>query len=345
MKKKGDMARQLVADKDKEISILKGKLGRASFSDEGHVEPSHDRKQDPKSGLQISPQEAHSSSSDRTLIESSSGFSFHNTISTLSITPPASTSSSLSSFNSISGSNAGRAGRRSHSIGGGSHIFVSSPTNSVEVDHHDNASTSQKTNNRDDDKEEFEKIDLKSESKDIMDAVDSGDSEQAVNRLEILAKAQAVRSTSPSIPSRTSSANQIPGNRSLTDLEEENKTLRIRERSLEHTVRLVQTELAVHKARHSESITSGGSSEGSSHSIATSEREQRILYLRQAFCGFFKAKQGVEMQHLGRVICAILGLTAEETATVKEAIEKMTPAVVATSTLESFTSNFSSLFS
>lgn len=76
-----------------------------------------------------------------------------------------------------------------------------------------------------------------------------------------------------------------------------------------------------------------------------SEREQRILYLRQAFCGFFKAKNSVEMQHLGRVICAILGVSLEEQNAVLEAIGRLVPAVVATSTIESLSNQLSSIFS
>lgn len=74
------------------------------------------------------------------------------------------------------------------------------------------------------------------------------------------------------------------------------------------------------------------------------EREQRLMYLRQAFCGFFKAKQGVEMQNLARVMCAILGVSPEEQATILESIDRMGPALVATTTLESLSYNFSSLF-
>jgi hypothetical protein len=76
-----------------------------------------------------------------------------------------------------------------------------------------------------------------------------------------------------------------------------------------------------------------------------SEREQRIVYLRQAFCGFFKAKNSVEMQHLGRVICAILGVSIEEQNSVLEAIGRLVPAVVATSTIESLSNQLSSIFS
>jgi hypothetical protein len=74
------------------------------------------------------------------------------------------------------------------------------------------------------------------------------------------------------------------------------------------------------------------------------EREQRIVYLRQAFTGFFRAKKEVEMQHLGRVICAILELAADEQALVMEGISKLTPALITNSTIESFTSNLTSAF-
>lgn len=75
------------------------------------------------------------------------------------------------------------------------------------------------------------------------------------------------------------------------------------------------------------------------------EREQRLLYLRQAFCGFFRAKQGVEMQNLARVMCAILGVDEQEQAAIMESIARLVPALVATTTLESLSYNFSSLFS
>ena len=75
------------------------------------------------------------------------------------------------------------------------------------------------------------------------------------------------------------------------------------------------------------------------------EREQRLIYLRQAFCGFFRAKQGLEMQNLARVMCAILAVEAEEQSAIMESIERLVPALVATSTIESLSYNFSSLFS
>ena len=34
-------------------------------------------------------------------------------------------------------------------------------------------------------------------------------------------------------------------------------------------------------------------------SLSSAEQEQHIAYLRQAFCGFVKAKEAVEMEHLG----------------------------------------------
>jgi hypothetical protein len=69
---------------------------------------------------------------------------------------------------------------------------------------------------------------------------------------------------------------------------------------------------------------------------ADDERENRLVYLKQAICSFFKAKHAVKMQHLGRVICAILGVSVEEEHQIMENIVKLTPAVVATSTIESF---------
>lgn len=74
------------------------------------------------------------------------------------------------------------------------------------------------------------------------------------------------------------------------------------------------------------------------------DREARMLYLRQAFSGFFRAKNAVEMQHLGRVICAILGVDIEEQAVIMDSIMKLSPAVVATTTIESITQQLASIF-
>lgn len=80
-------------------------------------------------------------------------------------------------------------------------------------------------------------------------------------------------------------------------------------------------------------------------SIPLPEREQRIQYLRQAVYGFFIAKNAVEMDRLGRVMCMILGLSMEEQAQVMDTISKISPAVFARSTINSWGSTFSTLFS
>jgi hypothetical protein len=38
-------------------------------------------------------------------------------------------------------------------------------------------------------------------------------------------------------------------------------------------------------------------------SLSGTEQEQHIAYLKQAFCGFVKAKEAVEMEHLGELYC------------------------------------------
>ena len=76
----------------------------------------------------------------------------------------------------------------------------------------------------------------------------------------------------------------------------------------------------------------------------TEEHAKRLVYLKQAFCGFFQAKQAVEMENLGRVICAILEANPDEKHAIMDGIATITPLKTATSTLESFTSTFSSLF-
>jgi DNA repair exonuclease SbcCD ATPase subunit len=75
------------------------------------------------------------------------------------------------------------------------------------------------------------------------------------------------------------------------------------------------------------------------------EQEARLVYLKQAFSGFFRAKNPVEMQHLGRVICAILGVDIEEQGMIMEGITKLSPAVVATTTIDSITQQIASIFS
>jgi hypothetical protein len=87
-----------------------------------------------------------------------------------------------------------------------------------------------------------------------------------------------------------------------------------------------------------------GRQRGLQSAAAEREQEQKIAYLRQAFCGFVKAKHEAEMENLGRVICAILGLSPEEQASIMEHISRLTPAVVATTTFEVLSSNLSSIF-
>jgi len=69
------------------------------------------------------------------------------------------------------------------------------------------------------------------------------------------------------------------------------------------------------------------------------ETEQRLLYLRQAFLGFCRARQGREMESLARVICAILGVDKVEQRQILEGIDRLTPALTATTTLESLGQN------
>jgi hypothetical protein len=73
-------------------------------------------------------------------------------------------------------------------------------------------------------------------------------------------------------------------------------------------------------------------------------REQRIVYLRNAFMGFVKAKEAVEVQHLGRVICTILNYPPEEQQVVNAAIFNFAPAIVASSTMDNISSSVSSFF-
>jgi hypothetical protein len=101
---------------------------------------------------------------------------------------------------------------------------------------------------------------------------------------------------------------------------------------------------------HPPSLSPGGAGVGAGGAgggvlyFEEQEREERLIYLRQAFCGLFWAKHGVEMQNLARVICAILGVGAEEQATITDCIARLNPAIVATSTLETISYKFLSLF-
>ena len=83
---------------------------------------------------------------------------------------------------------------------------------------------------------------------------------------------------------------------------------------------------------------------GSEGLTAQGEREKRFLYLKQAICGFFKARQAVEMEHLGRVICAILGLSMEEQCVVMDGVSVLAPMRSASTTMENLTSTITSLF-
>jgi hypothetical protein len=69
----------------------------------------------------------------------------------------------------------------------------------------------------------------------------------------------------------------------------------------------------------------GGGREGVSERL--SPDMERLLYLRQAFVAFFRSRKGVEMQHFGRVICAILRLDEEEQNFVMTAVDKLAPAL------------------
>ena len=79
--------------------------------------------------------------------------------------------------------------------------------------------------------------------------------------------------------------------------------------------------------------------------LSNLEREQ---YLRQAFYGLFKAKQGLEMQNLARVMCAILGLSEAQQGEVMERCEVLGTVNLAQSAFETIgkdiQDNLSSLF-
>lgn len=73
-------------------------------------------------------------------------------------------------------------------------------------------------------------------------------------------------------------------------------------------------------------------------------KEQRILYLQNAFRGFVRAKEPVEVQHLGRVICTILNFPAEEQKLINDKIANFAPAIVSSSSIDSFSNQISSFF-
>lgn len=74
------------------------------------------------------------------------------------------------------------------------------------------------------------------------------------------------------------------------------------------------------------------------HAPSMRNSELHISYLKQAFCRFVRARESVEMQHLGRVMCAILNLSAEEQALAMDAINKLAPNIVVNATLENISS-------
>ena len=73
-------------------------------------------------------------------------------------------------------------------------------------------------------------------------------------------------------------------------------------------------------------------------------REQRLSYLRNAFSRFVQAKDAVEVQNIGRVICTILNFSNEEQEIVNAAIMRFSPAIVASSTIDNFSTTVSSFF-
>lgn len=79
------------------------------------------------------------------------------------------------------------------------------------------------------------------------------------------------------------------------------------------------------------------------HTTLSIENDQ-MIYLKKAFCGFCAAQRPVEMENLGRVICAILELNESEKLSVLGNIAKWTMALQAANSLDSFTSSFSSFF-
>lgn len=82
-------------------------------------------------------------------------------------------------------------------------------------------------------------------------------------------------------------------------------------------------------------------SEAGPQFLTSLEREQ---YLRQAFYGLFRAKQGIEMQNLARVMCAILGLNEQQRGEVLERCEVLGTVNMAQSTFADLGGTISSLF-
>ena len=80
------------------------------------------------------------------------------------------------------------------------------------------------------------------------------------------------------------------------------------------------------------------------------EREQRMVYLKQAFCGLFKAHDDLDMKHMARVMCSILSVSQEDQNGILTSIDryhivmKYAPAKGVVTTVDSITSNIASLF-
>ena len=81
-----------------------------------------------------------------------------------------------------------------------------------------------------------------------------------------------------------------------------------------------------------------GSTGGGSGELSSLEREQ---YLRQAFCALFRAKEGIEMQNLARVMCAILGLNEQQQGEVLERCEVLGTVNAAQSAVTDFSASLS----
>lgn len=85
-------------------------------------------------------------------------------------------------------------------------------------------------------------------------------------------------------------------------------------RMMQNQVALLASENQALKSR----LLGNGDLSSSAPILTNLEREQ---YLRQAFCALFRAKEGVEMQNLARVMCAILGLNEAQQGEVLERCE------------------------
>jgi len=146
--------------------------------------------------------------------------------------------------------------------------------------------------------------------------------------------------TEEQLPLVLSRIRQLSGEQLSAFIEELFRKFFSQEKALLEQLRLLESEIKLLRCRES-IITTEEEGDPSS----SGPDLQRLLYLRQALCRLFQAKDHKEMDNLARVVCKILNVSEEEELLIMDSISRLfVPAIVANSTIESSWNNFTSWF-